>query len=270
MELNNSFYLYLDSSNRENPVSTNSNDCTFDLKKYGWVPSRVFVASLASFTIPLTVYNVTTENQTLRWTRGTARSATLPVGSYDTTTLTAAIKTAMDAVGDGNTYTVTYSSLTFKITVVANTNAFVFNFNNSDTPWKLMGFDNAATASSLTQVSDNAVDLSLPRELFVHIDGFARRPQLCNGTKPFDYLFHVLLGANSGTVVVRDIDLNQHVYLDSTGEFSTRFLYVKLYDGHGNLIEFNNSDWTMQIQFHYAESASDFREQKKRKISKIK
>ena len=68
--------------------------------------------------LPNVIYNVTSSNNTLDFTDGAAVTATLPVGSYNINTLLAELKIQMNAVGS-QAYTITYSTITMKITISA-------------------------------------------------------------------------------------------------------------------------------------------------------
>ncbi len=109
-------------------------------------------------------FDVTSSNNTIifRETALTDLTATITVGEYTSiTAMCAAIKTALEAVGD-STYTVTNSSSTgFKFSIVSNGSGGggVFHWMVADalfTAESLLGFSNAAsfTDATLTRLSD--------------------------------------------------------------------------------------------------------------------
>src|SRR3970040_566893 len=105
--------LVLDSKDRLNYETSNSNDC------------RLFVSpsvggfnkfELLSFSLPLTQYNVTTDNNQIYFNiSGTNYTATITPTSYNTCTLPLEIKRAMEAIAVGNTFDVWYDSGLFKL-----------------------------------------------------------------------------------------------------------------------------------------------------------
>lgn len=98
--------------------------------------------------------------------------ATIADGFYDITTFPTALKTALDAAG-ANTYTVSISATTYKITI-SSTGAFSMKFSSSSTSqdmWKILGFGfNTDTSSAASQTASMTVRLDGEDYYILQID----------------------------------------------------------------------------------------------------
>jgi len=134
------------------------------------VLSKFDKIALLSASIPNTTYNVTATNNTIYWNDGSARTATVSAGYYNATELAVAMKTAMDAVGTAGPFTVSFSSITGKMTV-AGTNAFTLTAGNATNAiWSAIGFSTGSTGTySAGFVGNQLVDLNSASALFINI-----------------------------------------------------------------------------------------------------
>ena len=80
---------------------------------------NVSAARLASAEVPATfyVFSAARRNVTLRVLMEDSRDVTIPDGNYNTTTLCAALRTAMDATFPGTTFTASVDSTTLRLTL---------------------------------------------------------------------------------------------------------------------------------------------------------
>ena len=103
----------------------------------------------------------------------TAKTAVIPVGIYTSSNISSAIKTTLDTASGGyNTYTVSYSETTQKLTFSAG-NAFYFNWsaNTGDACYRQLGFNkDTDTASATSRVSPNVIDLIGTPSILMRID----------------------------------------------------------------------------------------------------
>ena len=118
--------------------------------------------SLLEAEIPITWYNVRSTNNKFDFDDGTVRAVTITASNYTASTLATALQTGLNASGTGLTFTVTYSTSTYKYTIAA-TGAFSMPFltgvNAATTIALVLGFTATDHASSASQVSDNVADL---------------------------------------------------------------------------------------------------------------
>lgn len=101
-------------------------------------------------------------NDAIDFNNGSDRSALLAEGNYATGDLLAAqIQTALTAAYGTGTWTVTYSSSTFKFAITHSATAFAIKWltgsNNARSSCKELGYAYSDTSSALTQTSTNAV-----------------------------------------------------------------------------------------------------------------
>lgn len=114
--------------------------------------------------IPFTYYVFNSKNNTFTLTEsdgGGARTVTIPVGNYTSSTLPSALATALNsASANSHTYTVAYSTSTYKLTITSNAggaNTFTLTFGSSSTdpgwlnPRLWIGFNGGANTSDATQ-----------------------------------------------------------------------------------------------------------------------
>jgi hypothetical protein len=118
--------------------------------------------SLLEAEIPVTWYNVNSSNNKFDFNDGVARTVTITPSNYTATTLASALQTGLNASGTGLTFTVTYSTATYKFTVAA-TGGFSMPFatgtNHTTSICLVLGFTATDHGSAASQVSDNAADL---------------------------------------------------------------------------------------------------------------
>src|SRR5205823_1335715 len=90
---------------------------------------------LSYLTIPNSVYNVNSTNNIIYFRENsTDKTATITSGYYNSSSITTAIKTAMDTASAAyNTFTITFSSVTGGLTVTASTNNFIFQWSTYTT-----------------------------------------------------------------------------------------------------------------------------------------
>jgi hypothetical protein len=114
--------------------------------------------SILSASIPNTLYNITALNNTIYWTQGGALLTTLPAGAYSVTNFCLALATAMDAADRVETYQVSYSPTTMKISIIC-TAAFVLRCSvTALAMWYEIGFDTTAnTGFATSYTADNVL-----------------------------------------------------------------------------------------------------------------
>lgn len=146
-----SFFLFLNS--KDVSIGTSSN-FQVDFEQSGINFSDAEIAIGVDYVIfPNLIYPIRSgRNQLVINEGGGNLTATIAEGNYDITTFPTALKTALDAAG-ADTYTVTISSSTYKITI-SSTGTFSMKFSSTSTSgdmWKILGFayntDTSTTAS---------------------------------------------------------------------------------------------------------------------------
>ena len=126
-------------------------------------------ASCLSCELPKSFYLIDSSNDSFTLNEATGGGDTtgnLPVGFYDVNTFIAALKTELDATSsNGQTYTVTYSTTTGKITIVNGTNDFTLTLNESYQ--KYLGMASSVTSSSSSLTGSSTINLQHYDVLYV-------------------------------------------------------------------------------------------------------
>ena len=118
--------------------------------------------------VPNTMYPVRSTNNLVYFSQsGTDRIATITPGFYTSATFITALDVALNnsTPAPAGTFSTTYSSTTGKITITNSTTAFILQFGTfatiaANSARKLMGFNSSNTASALSQVSPNVINLT--------------------------------------------------------------------------------------------------------------
>jgi hypothetical protein len=148
-------------------ISGTTNDFTMKIPPL----MSVGQVSLLSASIPNTMYNITSLNNTIYWTWEGALSATLLAGAYSVTDLCLALATAMDAADSIETYTVSYAPSTMKISIIC-TAAFLLTCTSTTTSiWYELGFDtDVDTGLATSHTADNMLHLDFPPYILISIN----------------------------------------------------------------------------------------------------
>jgi hypothetical protein len=242
-EHNVSSYYYMQSQDRQSgqPVYN------FSVNPPNFGNSSSF--EVATVQIPFTWYTFNANMNTLNFTvnGGGQVTATLPVGNYDQFTLPTALQTAMAAVSGGPTYVISISQTTGKITITQNAGIFVILGNSPIN--QLIGFTTSNTASGITQVSPNLINLGgtsyidiYSTELTKHSSRFLDSAN--GGASRFlripvsDYVF-------GSTVVYKPIFRHFNMKPESGNSID-----IEVKDMYGNYVDLNGRNFFIKLKHH--------------------
>lgn len=163
--------LYLDSldSVQSEPGFSKTDWPTFYLNQplYNVAAIKVIQAE-----IPFSYYVVNSNNRTFSLTElATTAVVTLPIGNYNSTTLSSALSAALTAVSpNGRTYSASYSTLTEKFTITASSGDFTLSFSSDQTsPCQILGFPvTGATSSASVLVASFTSQITGPNYVYVN------------------------------------------------------------------------------------------------------
>jgi hypothetical protein len=251
-------YLYIDSQDQVSGGAKNNQRFVVEISNIGQSNLRGFEMSLQDMSFLNTHRTIHPYNKYLYFEEssnpGVIVRAEVVEGVYTSSTISAAVKTAMDAVADvGNTYTVAYSSTSQKLTITLDTglpNTFEFKTyaQYGDyydyTCYHMLGFDQSLFGVVNSDESDGILDLSGTK----YVDIFTNLPTInasSNARRPFarvfldvayGYYFHY---SNS------DTDYN---YLETNG---LNIIEFDLYDDRGHPFDLSNNSFvhmTMKLR----------------------
>lgn len=193
-----SLFCFSDSRNRESG-SNSYFSISFDDNNF--TESEISIG-LDSAVIPNLVYPIRDGRNTLVFTEGaTVRTAVIAEGNYDADSFPGALKTAMEASGSVNTFTITISDTTNKLTI-SSTGNFSLRFANSSADmWKILGFAQSSTTSTATTATGiYPVRLDGDEYLIVELMSVSNN-NLCSGFTSSYVLDMIPLNSGFGDVI---------------------------------------------------------------------
>jgi len=248
--------VLIHSQYRNNPTTSNHSNFTYNLDRS---IGRVSEIQIASIHLPFSYYAVNDNNHTLHIDGGVTGTADIPNGNYTTSTMSAALKTAMEAVM-GATATVTYSSVTNKFTLVHSGTSFFVDTAGADNIAYMIGFEEDL-ASATSQTSDTAIDLSGPKHLVLkstiltqfsaekNITSSALAAIYVTNTGVSDNILHTIPVNAQPTGVTLDIPLRTSSIRLNTQLVFQNNIDFRLEDDEGNLLEMNGKEWSAKLIF---------------------
>ncbi len=249
--------VLIDSRYRNDPTPLNVSNFTYSLNRAIGRVSSVYVESAQ---IPFTYYAVDYNSQNLIIIySGVPYVATVTRGNYNSGTILAAVKQALDSMLIGGiTWTVTFDPSTVKMTISMSGGVGVFSIvteGDLTSIGPLLGFTvDAGPAAALT--SNSVLDLSGPRYLVI-------KSQLIGENRAYPTAVSVLYSAAvSPDAIIHTVPVNTNpggVILDLVPEprnnilgFKTTYqnnIDFRLEDDRGNLLDLNGGQWSMQLTF---------------------
>ena len=197
--------------------------------------------ALEFLNIQNTIYTIRTNYNDILYfnENSTNKSATITAGYYTSSTISAALKTALDSASGGfATFTVTFSTTTQKITI-SSTQDFSLKFATTDnSSARLLGFNNVNTNAATTVTSNNVVNFSDPLSINIFIaEANSSNFSSSNGGHgtflvPIDVSF-------GGFKYYKSDDFKQIVNFVGTNKLS---IQVRSMEG-SNAVDLNASDW---------------------------
>lgn len=244
-----SHILLLDSRDRINPTTTESNNCTLRIEPAVGGFDKI---ELLNFTIPNIQYNIDSTNNLIYFDDGSALTAALTSGAYNYISLPIEIKTQLEAVS-GNTFSVTYDENTYKITIAisAGTFSLTFGTNTTNSAAGILGFQVVDTAAASSHTSYNSINLSLPPYFYIQIPqlGVHVRSSL-NG----DWATFVInTSGNSGDIESFSM-FNRYQLLESFQHSSLGTINVVIKNRGGALLDVRGTEWIMILKLHYPQT----------------
>jgi hypothetical protein len=211
--------------------------------KYGNQIDNNIHYELDEFIMNNNLYNVNDNNNKVYFDEGGGNlTATLTNGFYYPTDFATELKTQLDSAG-GDTYTVTYSSITGKLTI-GSTGTFGFQFasNTSNTARYLLGLEKVDQPIASSQLS-GVLDLAPHKALFIKFDDDSNKH--IKGSDYFVATFVISNEKSFGDVVryKKNNNYSQYIKFSSSGSLHFRFINDKNQD-----VNLNNAQWIMILR----------------------
>jgi hypothetical protein len=243
------FDLVINSEDRENYLGTTSTVFTVNLQNP--INQKIVGYGLKSAIIPKTNYNIPAIRNTFTFNNSISTSTiTITPGNYTMTELLAEIQTQLNALGF-DTYTVTYNSISGKVTFQSTLAAFTINPTLSTQQGSILyklGFVPGIAYTGGTVTAPNVADISGIKSAFIKIKQLT---QYMRNTTNSMLNFKVDLSCQFGSIVYFADEGRYHQYFNvSTVNLSNiGYLEVSLVDEYGVPLELNGRDWSFVLQF---------------------
>lgn len=265
-----------DSNQRYSGTNTN---CTFV------IPSPIPLTKsfeISNIEIPHTFYNITSNNNTIRWQDNTPtnNTSTIPAGNYTIDTLLTEIGTQMTAdTSDGLTYTATKNDTTKRITI---TNSGPSNFNLT---WdhntatlnlaKILGFllsegqeefygdaniSGVFPSASSSYTGGNNYFIAWPRNIYIKSnlgyktkEHISKALRISSGTanissSQYNIIRKIPVETIYGDTIVEKPQLNTEIYQLKSNSVSQ--IDFQLLDDNLDEIDLHGQSWSIELIFH--------------------
>jgi len=197
---------------------------------------------LTNLTIPNTIYNFNSSNNSITFTQGSTVTVSVTVGNYSASTLTDALNTAITAAGLSITVSFDEENAVFTFT---GGSAFTID---SATMFRQLGLtDQLPTSSATTYAATQVCDFAGATNLYVRIRNVSMNnldsrgktsniiASIVNNVNYGDYIFY-----NPPEVLYFQIHEQQLSHID-----------IELTDQEGNLILLNGASFNMTLSVHF-------------------
>jgi hypothetical protein len=169
---------------------------------------------------------------------------TIPVGNYNLTSLVSKINELISP----NNYTLTYSSLTNKLTMTHTTDSFYIDKNSSC--WELLGLSRTENLQSITRVVNfpNCCNLSGLNNVNIELNNIATKNINSLDKSIGSVILAVPVDVNAGGILSyqRNFEYDIPVPIDCL-----EFINIVLKDDLGNFLQLNGVNWNLTLKFSY-------------------
>lgn len=236
--------------NSENRTVGSNSSTDFKINIDNPINGRYTMIALKGATIPKTWYNVESPLNSFTITDSVGlKTVVVPRGNYGINDLISAILLVMNGFSI-DSYTLTYSNITGKVTFGSSFAGFTLNPSLSALSGFLLyqlGFELGVSYSGLSIESPGVIDISGIKNVYIQIDEVSKFVR--NSTNQL-YNFRVQIDKLFGDIVFWGDEAGFHQYFNLTGVqiSNLRQLSIRLVDEYGRTINNNNRDWSMNLQ----------------------
>lgn len=240
----------INSKTRLSPGTSTSGNFTYS---FDHNITRITDIIIKSVQIPYTFYSINSLNNVLKF-NSNAISVTITSGNYTAASLQLELKTKIDTAFADTTTVVTFSNITYKLTITRDT-AFVIDAVAdvaTSTLAKYIGF-NVSSTSATTATGDSVINIAGPNYINIESSFLTKATQhkVAYGTNLYaNILLTVPLLWSPGDIIsigeqpLLPVRLNYKFSINTTD-----IIDIKLKDDLGNILNLNGSDFSMQFVF---------------------
>lgn len=237
--------VIIDSAKR-NITSISSTNMTINLNR---AVDRVKKIQLVSMQVPFTYYAINSTNNKIKLDIFGASVAVVP-GNYNSTTFPVALKTALDTGGAGAPFTVTYSSLTHKLTISSAAAFVVQTTGVADNIASILGFtvDNVASTSV---TADGILNIHGSNFLVLKsnvLTQYASNPCATDAKTDGRTILHTVSTTGNPSDIIIDMPIFSIIELNTKRTFQNNIDFI-LEDSNGNVLDLNGGEWSATFLF---------------------
>lgn len=202
---------------------------------------RILVG-LTNLTIPNTIYNFNSSNNSITFTQGTTVTVTVSVGNYSASSLTTALNTAIAAAGKSITVSFDEENAVFTFT---GGSAFTID---SATMFRQLGLkDQLPTASGTTYTATQVCDFAGATNLYIRIRNLSIN-NLDSRGKTSNIIASIVNNVNYGDYIFYT---PPEVLYFQINEQQLSHIDIEITDQEGNLIQLNGASFNMTLSVHF-------------------
>ena len=248
--------IYLNSK-YANRYNSSTSDVDFYFSPFS-IPSQYHIhLSVQAAQIPYSFYNVNLRNNTLHFYMNNQQSmisVNIPVGNYNIVNLTSTMNTLLVPYG----FTVTYISITNKLSF---NNVNGFSFNGSSTILSILGFYSLNNGSFIptfdttyTLISNSVVNLQTQQCINICTNFGTNNINSVNGQQS-TILASIPINSPPNSI----INYNNSSLTNKVNLYSNLFsrINIKLMDQDKNLIDLNNQNYSLTLEFDVVKFTDD-------------
>lgn len=198
--------------------------------------------NIRNFCIYNTSYVVNPQNRTFIMRTVSNFAITLPIGNYDSSSLAAALQTALNASGSGLTFAVTDNAALFRFTIAA-TGSFSLQLLNNAPAATLLGFAPQNTASATSHVSSQVYAVTQTAAYYLRIKELPNTT-----TAPFGAICTIINGVAPGGMLS---NIGTYTYTSAClgGRFNLQTVTIELLDTAGQIVDLGGSLVLFELEF---------------------
>lgn len=203
---------------------------------------------LINVQIPVSFYAINYTNNILSYTLGTTKTIILEDGNYNANTLFTEMISKF--LLNGDVFTIKINKINGCLTFTSSTN-FTFNFTNS-TIFKTLGFTKSInyTSSGNILITPFPLNLAIINQLSIVSDGLATNGYSSNKTE--NILSNVSVDKPAfGILTFESPNMVRRILKTK----SINSIDIRILDQDGNLIDFNNQDWSLTLSINILRKA---------------
>jgi hypothetical protein len=231
--------------------SKNSYNKNKDQPEY-YFNTSIFVHKykLENLELPLTFFTINSSNNSLVINNGTTDATiTIPVGDYTSTSICSTLETLLNAAPIAEIFTVTYSTVTYKVTIACSG---TFKILSSSTCQSWLGLGETDTSLVASYTCPNVLDLTGPKSVYV-VSSELSSDKVLYGGERMNIIAKVPLHNAKGAILYYE-DAKSYGWATAKTDLST--LSLRLLDADTlKPIELNGSSWSCTLG--YSDDTSD-------------